>query len=167
MAKFTGIIELDSLLTRLKLAQSRDEHDEVMGELSDIAPQHIEVLDELYDANIYYRMPLIWSLLGQTTTPAIELFSKAINDKDQYTRWAAATGLSGVGTREASYLLVAALKDRSHLVKGIAVDAMLKFRDPAAVPQLKKIIESEYLQKNAPGIVSSARKALRVCNNAR
>jgi HEAT repeat protein len=112
-------------------------------------------------------MPLIWSLLGQTTTPAIELFSKAINDKDQYTRWAAATGLSGVGTRGASYLLVAALKDRSHLVKGAAVDAMLKFRDPAAVPQLKKIIESEYLQKNAPGIVSSARKALRVCNNAR
>ncbi len=147
MAKFTGIIELDSTLTRLKLAQSRDEHDEVMGELSDIAPLHIEALDELYDSNIYYRMPLIWSLLGQTTTPAIALFSKAINDKDQYTRWAAATGLSGVRTRGASSLLVAALKDRSHLVKGVAVDAMLKFRDPAAVPQLKKIIESEYLNE--------------------
>lgn len=167
MGHFTGIKELDDILSRLKNVQSRDDHDDVMGELFDIAPHYIEALDDLYDSNTYYNMPLIWCLIGQTTIQAMALFSKAIKDKNQYTRWAAAEALSKFKTRGASKLLVAALKDRSHLVKGTAVDAMSKFRDADAVPQLEKISRSSYLRSNAPGIVISARKALKVCRGAR
>lgn len=167
MEHFTDIQELDDILSRLKKAQSRDEHDELMGELFEIAADHIEALDELYVSNTYYSMPLIWCLIGQTSTPAMALFSKAIKDKDQYTRWAAAEALSKFKTPGASTLLVAALKDRSHLVKGTAVGAMSSFRDPDAVPQLEKISASKYLQGTAPGIVSAARQALKVCRGAR
>ncbi len=139
-----------------------------MGELAEIAPQHIEALDALYDSNSYERMPLIWCLIGQTNRLAVDLFSKAIKDKDQYTRWAAATALARCSNREASSLLVSALKDRSHLVKQEAVDAMAlaRFQDPAAIPQLKKIIASSYLQRVSPGVVNSAKKALRLCQES-
>lgn len=139
-----------------------------MGELAEIAPQHIEALDALYDSNSYARMPLIWCLIGQTNRPAVELFTKAIKDKDQYVRWAAVTALSKCRNKTASSLLVSALKDRSHLVKTTAVDAMAlaRFQDPAAIPQLKKIIASSYLQRASPGIVKSAAKALRACQDS-
>lgn len=165
METFTGIKELDQALLCLSNAQSRDEIDETMGKLAKIAPPHIEALDALYESNSYARMPLIWCLIGQTNRPAVELFSRAIKDKDQYTRWAAATALSKCRNKEASSLLVSALKDRSHLVKFEAVNAMAlaRFQDPAAVPQLKKIIGSSYLQRVSPGMVKIAEKALRAC----
>ena len=168
MTRYTLNEGLNDILTRLKNARSRDEHDDLMGELAEIAPKHISELDELYDANTYYRMPLIWCLIGETSKQAEALFTKAIKDRDQYTRWAAATALARCKTRHASSLLVAALKDRSHLVKHIAVDAMelARFRDPAAVPQLTKIVNSKHLQRNAPGIVTAAKKALRACKRA-
>lgn len=166
MQQFTGIRELDDILSRLENVQSRDEHDLVMQELFAIAPGHLHALEALYDAHTYYRMPLIWCLIGQTNIPAMALFAKAIKDRDQYTRWAAAEALSKFTTQEASTLLVAALKDRSHLVKGTAVNAMSVFCDPDAVPQLEKISRSKFLQNNAPGIVNAALEALRVCRDA-
>jgi len=164
----TGITELDKVLWRLSAAQSRDEADEAMIELAEIAPLHIEALDTLYETNSYQRMPLIWCLIGQTNRSAVELFSKAIKDRDQYTRWAAATALSRCRNRQASSLLVYALKDRSHLVKHTAVDAMAlaRFQDPDAVPQLKRIIASSHLQRVAPGMIKAAKKALRVCQDS-
>ncbi|MGI9326027.1 MAG: HEAT repeat domain-containing protein [Pseudomonadales bacterium] len=167
MEPLTGIPQLDEVLSRLTSIQSRDEHDAVMEELFRIAPNHVEALNSLYDLGTYQNMSLVWCLIGQTSEQAMALFSKAIKDKDQYTRWAAAKALSEFRTRDASSLLVAALKDRSHLVKLTAVDAMSTFRDPQAVPQLEKICASKHLQKNAPGIVSSAKKALRICRRAR
>jgi len=166
MTDYTRIEELDIVLTRLKRARTRDEHDDMLAELGTIAPKYIDELDRLYDSNRYDRMPLIWCLIGETNGHTVRLFSKAIKDKDQYTRWAAAIALTKCRTRKASALLVAALKDRSHLVKHVAVDSMSIFRDPAAVSQLQKIVASKHLQKTAPGIVASARKALRVCSNA-
>ena len=168
MEAFTGIKELDQVLSRLSNAQGRDEFDETMGKLAKIAPQHIEALDALYESNSYPRMPLISCLIGQTKKPAVELFSKAIQDKDQYTRWAAATALSRCRNKEACSLLVSALKDRSHLVKFTAINAMglARFQDPAAIPQLKKITASPYIQRVAPGMVKSAQQALRACRNS-
>lgn len=169
MDALTGIDELDRALRRVSEARSRDEAHEAICDLAEVAPRYIEALDVLYESNTYPRMPLIWCLIGQTSKPAFDLFSKAIKDRDQYTRWAAATALSRCRHRGASSLLVSALKDRSHLVKSKAVDAMAlaRFRDPAAIPQLKKIIASSYLQRVAPGMVRSAKKALRACQGAR
>lgn len=119
MEQLTGITELDNVLSRLASIQSRDEHDEVMEELFKIAPNYVEPIHELYDLGTYQNMSLIWCLIGQTSEQAMALFSRAIKDKDQYTRWAAAKALSEFRTREASQLLVAALKDRSHLLSSL------------------------------------------------
>jgi len=64
--------------------------------------------------------------------------------------------------------LVEALKDRSHLVKGVAIDAMAlaRHRSNDAVPQLRKILESRHLQEVAPGFITAARKALGACEVA-
>ena len=138
-----------------------------MGDLFAIAPDYIAEISHLYDSDTYYRQPLVWCLIGQTSKPAMKLFSKAIKDKDQYTRWAACEALVKFRTLEASKLLVESLKDRSFLVKGVAVRSMSKFRNPDAIPQLEKISASKYLENNAPGIVRDAREALRYCKNAR
>ena len=91
------------------------------------------------------------------------LFEKAIKDKDQFVREAAVEALAKYRNRKASKLLVEALKDRSQMVKFYAVTAMSKFRDPDAIPQLKKIIQSKYVQKTSPGTVERAKKALVRC----
>ena len=162
-AGYTRIAALDAVLCRLEAATSRDEHDVIMSELAKIAPKHIGAIRDLFEANRYYRMALIWSLIGQTNEAAVSLFARAIVDRDPYTRWAAAEALAKCRTRRASSLLVAALKDRAHLVKQTAIEAMTRLRDPAAVAQLKKIIASEHLQRTAPGMVKAAREALRAC----
>lgn len=166
MSRITGVSELDDVLLRVKAAKDRDEYDTTMRDLFAIAPNYIEEISRLYDSDTYHKQPLIWCLIGQTSKPAMKLFSKAINDKDQYTRWAASEALSRFKTLEASKLLVESLKDRSHLVKGIAVRSMSKFRNPDAIPQLEKISASKYLQNSAPGIVKDARKALQYCKNS-
>lgn len=165
MTRYTRIDLLNDILIRLENAESRDQHDEMMVELAQVAPKYIRELNRLYDTNTYYRMPLVSCLIGETSKPAKALFKKAIRDKDQYTRWAAANALTRCKGREASALLVTALKDRSHLVKGTAVNAMAlaRFRDPSALPQLTKIVKSKHLNRYAPGMVAAARKALRAC----
>ena len=167
MKSYTGVNELDVILHRLTVTHDRDAYEDLRRELAEIAPGYVSELNRLYDSDSYYRFNIVGCLIGQRSKQAMELFEKAIRDKDQYTRWAAALGLSKSRSRKASALLVAALKDRSHFVKGTAVDAMARFRDPAAIPQLEKIIASSHLQKSAPGIVSSARKSLEACRRAR
>lgn len=167
MNQITGIEGLDEVLNRLTAAKDRDEHDSIMGGLAAIAPQYAKEINQLYDTDAYHRFPLVWCLVGQTSSDAMEIFAKAIRDKDQYTRWAAAEALAKLKTPEASGLLVDALKDRSHLVKATAVRSMSKFRNPDAIPQLEKISASKYLRKNAPGITRDAKTALKACRNAR
>ena len=48
MTAHTGINDLDDILNRLASARSRDEHDDTLGELAAIAPDHISTL---IDAN--------------------------------------------------------------------------------------------------------------------
>lgn len=162
----TGIAALDEVLAGLAAACTRDEHDDWTGELAKIAPRYLEEIDRLFDTATDHRMSLIWSLIGDTRPQAVALFEKAMVDKDQYTRWAAAKALARCSSAKASALLVAALKDRSYFVKGTAVDAMTRFRNPAAIPQLERIIASESLRRRAPGIVTSARRALAACRAA-
>lgn len=166
MPKYTGIDELDDVLGKMEAAGSRDKHDSCSDELAKIAPKYIPEIDVLFDSGTYYRMPLIWCLIGCSDPKAIDLFQKALADRDQYTRWAAVEALAMCGGSIPSRLLVAALKDRSHMVKGTAVRAMVKFRDADAVPQLKKIIASKHLNQAAPGIVESAKTALGLCQSA-
>lgn len=166
MEGFTGIKRLDDVLNRHASARSREESENTLGELTQLAPCYIPEIRRLFDSNTYYRMPLVWCLIGQKSPDAVELFTMAIGDKNKYTRWAAAEALAKCSKADASPQLVKALKDRSHFVKGTAIDAMMRFRDPAAIPQLKKIIASRQLRQQVPGLVECARRALKRCENA-
>ena len=166
MEQLTGIKKLDDVLRRHASARSRDESDDTLGELSQLAPTYIPEIRRLFDSNSYSRMSLVWCLIGQKSAEAVDLFTVAINDKNKYTRWAAAEALAKCRKADASLHLVNAIKDRSHLVKGTAIDAMIKFRDPTAVPQLKKILASSQLKQQVPGLVARAQMALQRCEKA-
>ncbi|MBT8083714.1 MAG: HEAT repeat domain-containing protein [Gammaproteobacteria bacterium] len=163
MIKKTGIPPIDKVLRQIENAGGRDEIEETSGLLSLVTPHYIDELIANYDSYGYTNYFLVTSLGGETSAQAMPLFEKAIKDKNRDVRYAAALVLSRYRTRKASKLLVDALKDRCGFVKFIAVTAMSKFRDPDAVPQLKKIIQSEYQQRTSPGTVERAKKALERC----
>ena len=163
MIEKTGIPPIDEVLRQMEKAVGRDEFEDTSGILSTITPNYIDEIIANYDTYGYTNFFLVTSLTSQSTAQAMPLFKKAIKDKNRDVRYAAARALSRYRNREASKLLVEALKDRCSYVKFTAVTAMSKFRDPDAVPQLRKIIQSEYQQRTSPGTVERARKALERC----
>jgi len=161
----TGVEELDQALERLANARDRDEHHKLLGELAPIAAQHVETIALKFDDESFPKFNTIWALIGQSDDNVIELFCRALNDSDKYVRWAASEALAKCTNKMATDALVSALKDRSTLVKGVAVSAMKHLKPKTAVPQLKKIVQSKHLMKNSPGIVDDANSALALIEN--
>lgn len=163
MIKKTGIPPIDDVLCQMDKAEGRDEFEDASGLLAPVTRNYIDEIITQYDKYGYTNYYLVTSLTRESTKQAMPLFEMAIKDKHPDVREAAARALSLYRNRKASKLLVAALKDRSSYVKFTAVNAMLKFRDPEAVPQLKKIIQSKHVQKWSPGTVRLAKEALKRC----
>ena len=161
----TGVSELDHALERLANARDRDEHHKLLGELAPIAAQHVETIALKFEHDSFPKFNTIWALIGQTDENVIELFCRALSDPDKYVRWAASEALARCNDSAAIQALVTALKDRSTLVKGVAVTAMKHLKPKTAVPQLKKIVQSKHLMKHSPGIVADANIALNLIEN--
>ncbi|MBT5600352.1 MAG: HEAT repeat domain-containing protein [Planctomycetaceae bacterium] len=111
------------------------------------------------------KLDAIWALIGQTGNDAIDLFCHAIKDVDKYVRWAASETLSKCSNQIATDALVSSLKDRSTLVKGVAVSAMKRQKPKTTVSQLTRIVKSQHLMNHLPGIVGDATEALRLITN--
>src|SRR5947208_654107 len=58
-------------------------------------------------------------------------------------------------------VFIAALRDRSHLVKGVAVEWLAKHGGARAVAPLEQLIALPSMIKASPGMVKEARKAIR------
>ncbi len=163
MESLTGQAKLDAVLHKVRSAKSRDQDEEARIELAQLVPDYLDEIITLYEAHRFDRHVLVWSLIGQTSNEAFDVFADAVTDKNQYVRWAAVIALRKIRRNEARKHLVNALKDRSHLVKFEAVQAMQGGKDPGAIPQLQKIVDSKYLQRTSPGMVAVAKKALTAC----
>lgn len=162
----TDIRELDAVLERFEHARDRDEHRRLLCELAPIASRHLERISMIFDNEGFPRFNITWALIGNCSEPAILLFCRAIRDSDKYVRWAASEALARCESAMAVAALVEALKDRSTLVKGVAVSSMKRSKPRSAVNQLKKIVKSPYLQTHSPGIVRDASVALERIQNA-
>ncbi|TWT96459.1 HEAT repeat domain-containing protein [Neorhodopirellula pilleata] len=163
--RFTGIAELDDALNSLGTATSRDHYHELLGELRPLVVTHLDAIVESFDNVDFPRFPVLWSLIGVTSSDAITVMSRGIADPDKYARWAASEALAKCDTPESTDVLVNALRDRSSLVKGVAVTAMKRLRPLSALPQLRKIAGSRFQQTHSPGTVTAALTAIELIEN--
>lgn len=155
-----GVDELDAALDRLNHARDRDDHHRLLGELAPIASRHVDQIAAAFNTDKFPRFNVTWSLIGNCDGDAVKLFCQALQDSDKYVRWAASEALSKCDHERAILALVSALKDRSTLVKAVAITAMKRHKPQAAVGQLQKIVDSKHMQKHSPGIVKDASIAL-------
>jgi HEAT repeat protein len=160
--KYSKNEKLNAALIKLAEAKSRDESDARLNELYPIAIENLRDFASAYFDGSYNRFPLVWIMQGVQDDLAFEILKDAIKDRDQYIRWAAAEGLAKSHKKERIELLIMCLKDRSHLVKGVAVGAMKGIKDKRAIPLLKHIVSLKSMQENAPGIVRDALQVLEI-----
>ena len=65
-----------------------------------------------------------------------------------------------ISGRDLIPVFVTALKDRSHLVKGVAVEWLGEHGDVSAIAPLERLARTPSLIKNSPGTVAEAKKAV-------
>ena len=105
----------------------------------------------------------VWCLQGLTNDRVIALFRHALKHKNQYVRWAAVEGLKHCTDRKLLPVFIRALRDRSHVVKGVAVDWLTTHGDSTAIEPLERLLGLPSMIKNSPGTVARARKAIILC----
>ncbi|GAB5440610.1 MAG: hypothetical protein Fues2KO_09590 [Fuerstiella sp.] len=162
---FTNAAELDDAFNALGHSTSRDHYHELLRELRPLVADRLDTISKSFDNAGFPRFAVLWCLIGVCSADAISLMCRGIADADKYTRWAASEGLAKCETPQSTDALVSALRDRSNLVKGVAVAAMERLRPLSAVPQLRKIANSWYQQTHSPGTVSAALRAIELIEN--
>ena len=154
-------------LLKLRNARSKDEGDDYSDELARAARQSLQEVIDLYYATQDNTFALVWCVQGLTEGPVVDLFTHAFRHKDQYVRWAAIEGLKYCSDPALIPVFVAALKDRSHLVKAVAVEWFKSHGDASAIGALERLLTLPSLIKTSPGLVQQAGEALRALRSGR
>ena len=161
MGQYSDIDEIDFALGSLAQSHSRDQYEERLAALARLAVEHPNEIIALYHAGAFDQMPLVWCLQGQSSNAVIDLFHEALKHSNQYVRWAAAEGIDRSGRRDQVAVFVEALKDRSHLVRGVAVGYLKRHGDASALPGLTYLAGLKSMRRNSPGTVKTAEEAIK------
>lgn len=157
--------EIQRILARIHRAKSIDEGDEYSDELSRAARRNIDEVIRLFHTKRDDTFMLVWCLQGLTNPRVVEIFKQAIKHKDQYVRWAAVEGLKHSTKSELIPTFIAALNDRAHIVKLVAVEWLKVNGDASAIGPLERIIKLPGVGKDSPGIVKEAKEAVKYLRN--
>lgn len=106
---------------------------------------------------------LISALGAAKGKEVIEVLIDAAGDSDQYVRGAAIDALISRKAKEAIPVLIKAIRDRSSMIQFRAVDAINKmdvFRDSAALPNLRHILQSKQVKQHSIGTWKRAQEAV-------
>lgn len=112
---------------------------------------------------------VFWALGAAKGRRSIDVLIGGLTNKNQYSRWAAAESLIRRKSKRAVPALIAALKDRSSMVKFTIVQSMKAhetFRSPDALPALRRIIASKSVQKRSPGTWKIANEVVEMIEQA-
>jgi HEAT repeat protein len=167
MGQYSDIDEIDLALRSLAQSRSRDQYEERLAALARLAVEHSNEIISLYHAGAFDQMPLVWCLQGQSSNAVIDLFHEALKHSNPYVRWAAAEGIDKSGRRDQAAVFVEALKDRSHLVKGVAVGYLKRHGDASALPGLTHLAGLKSMRSNGPGTVKAAEEAIKAIRERR
>lgn len=167
MGRYSDVLEVDLALKSLAQARSRDQSDERLAALSTLAVEHSNEIVSLYHAAAFDEFSLVWCLQGQSSKAVIDLFHEALQHGNPYVRWAAAVGLDKSGLTDQATAFVEALRDRSHSVKGVAVEYLKRHGDESALLGLTHLAGLKSMRRSSPGIVKTAEEAITAIRNRR
>jgi HEAT repeat protein len=165
MGQYSDIDKLDLALRSLAQSRSRDQYEERLAALARLAVEHSHEIIALYHAGAFDPMPLVWCLQGQSSHAVMDLFYEALKHRNPYVRWAAAAGIDKSGRSDQAAVFVEALKDRSHLVKGVALGYLKQHGDVSALPGLTHLAGLKSLRSTSPGTVKTAEEAIKAIRN--
>jgi hypothetical protein len=161
MGQYSDVDAIDLALRSLAQSHSRDHYEERLAALARLAVEYPNDIMALYHAGAFDHMSLVWCLQGQSSNAVMDLFHEALKHSNPYVRWAAAEGIDKSGRRDQAAVFVEAIKDRSHLVKGVAVEYLKRHGDASALPGLMHLAGLKSMRRNSPGTVKTAEEAIK------
>lgn len=120
------------------------------------------ILDEL-ERSPQRNFMLVAALGNAKGKASANALINAMSDKDPFVREAAARALISRKVIAAKPALIKSILDRSSTVVFIVVDAINKldvFRDPAALPNLRRLLTQKRVKKHSPGTWKRAQEAV-------
>ncbi|MGV3721205.1 MAG: HEAT repeat domain-containing protein [Actinomycetota bacterium] len=108
-------------------------------------------------------MFLVFALAGARRAQVLPTLRVALKHRNDSVRYAAITVLAQFGTKDSIAPLTEALRDRSHLNKFVAVEALTRkkrLRTPAAIEPLRRIVANSLVRKHSPGLWDNAQTLL-------
>jgi HEAT repeat protein len=148
-------------LDRMRGARSVDAGDDAADELARAARQNLPEVLELLRTPRADTAALVWCLQGQTSKAVLDVLLEAAKHRESQVRWAALEGLKHFTHPAHSPVFMAALSDRSHLVKTVAVEWRARHGDVRAIAPLERLIALPSMVKTSPGLVRQARATIR------
>lgn len=153
---------IQQVLAKLRRAKSVEEGDNLSDELAGLARQDLAEVIHLYHTTQTDTFALVWCLQGLTDELAREVCTHALQHKDANVRWAAIEGLKHFTDPALIPVFITALKDRSHMVKGVAVEWLKQNGDASAITPLVHLTTRPIMIKNSPGTVKQAKEAIAI-----
>ena len=151
---------IDAALAGLGAAGTRDEYEHWLSRLAQAARAKPDEIISIFRRGGFEPIPLVWCLHGHASPIVTCFFSELLAHRDQYVRWAAAEGLVASGRSNFEPQFIAALRDRSDLVKGVAVYYLRRHGSRRSLPALRHVLTLKGLSKRSPGILSEAKAAI-------
>jgi HEAT repeat protein len=151
---------IQAALAKLKSARSIDEGDDISDQLAKAARKNPQEIIDLYYTSAENTITFDWCLKGVTDDSVIEWFKDVLKHKDHWVRWAAIEGLKHSRRRSLIPDFIAALNDRSHMVKAVAVEWLKSHGDARAIAPLERLIKQPSMIKTSPGIIKDAQAAI-------
>lgn len=109
------------------------------------------------------NMMLVSALRAAKCDASVKALIDAMSDRNQYVRWAAVEALIARKAKAAKPVLIKAILDRSSMVCFSVVDAINKldvFRDPVALPNLRRLLTQKRVKQHSPGTWQRAQEAV-------
>gem|GEM_PF-3631756 len=126
-----------------KSRHPRDVSDDLVGGLHSIAKVNPDPLLAALDDRPNHASSLIWALGGLRQVAVVKTLVEHSKHKDLWVRWAAVEGLARCRKESRLQPLLAALGDRSDMVRFSALLGLVKVADRSAIEPLKHYLRSK------------------------
>ena len=108
-------------LRRLGAANSFETGEQQFEKLAEVVAQNVSDALAAYKTTKKYKTQLVWCLQGITKPAVLPVLEDALHSKEKYLRWAALEALKHYKGKEVLPLFTAAAKDRSPMVRNVAL----------------------------------------------
>jgi hypothetical protein len=152
--------QVEKALAKVRRATSVDAGDDALDILASLAKHRTDEIISLYYSRPKDAFILVWCLRAVHSPEVTEVYKDAIGSKEWNVRWAAIEGLKASRDPALTPLFIRSLRDRSDLVRTVAVAWVSAHGDETAIAPLKHLLSLPSFRRNSPGLVKDVEKAL-------